>query len=66
MYAPKNILKNVVVKVILVVGGLFVAANSFGCNTYYDPYWDIQSVAWNRQAATDFWGDMWDYEILNY
>ena len=66
MFASKNILKSVVLKAILVVGGLFAAANSFGCDSYYDPYNIINSAAWYRQAETDYWADMWDYEILNY
>jgi hypothetical protein len=66
MFASKNKVKSAVLTAILVVGGLFVAANSVGCDSYYDPYWDINSAAWYRQAETDYWADMWDYEILYY
>ncbi len=50
---------------VLAAVGLGSLGASFGCDTSYDPYWDINSVAWYRQAETDFWADQWDWLIRN-
>ena len=66
MNANKNTREKLVTRVLVALLGLMMLTVGTGCDTLYDPYWDINSVARYRQAETDFWANMWDDEILNY
>ncbi len=55
-----------IVMVFVAVLGLLSLGASFGCDSYYDPYWDINAAALYRQAETDIWADMWDWEIRTF
>ena len=78
MFASNHNLKNAVVKVILMVCGLLVAAGGLGCDTTglmnglgvlgtgssFDPTSIIQSVIGYRQEVMDWSNSGWDDYIL--
>lgn len=71
MFASNNNLKSAVVKAILVVYGLFVAAGSFGCDTYglggyggFDPSYLIAGSNAYAHDVMDWSAQSWSDVIL--